>query len=131
MPIWIKSSLGVTCVKSLSPFIPRPKVLVSRQWGDSAYTGQRKILREKAPKATDFTHRKGSRNHPLTDEDRARNKTKSKVRAKFEHPFLILKKIFGFRKARYRGIDKNANRLFVVCGLVNPYMVQRQLLRLT
>ena len=29
--------------------------------------------------------------------------------------FLILKRIFGFNKVRYRGLDKNANRLF--CGL--------------
>jgi len=32
-------------------------------------------------------------------------------------------------KARYRGLDKNANRLFVACGLVNLYMARRQLLQ--
>jgi IS5 family transposase len=30
------------------------------------------------------------------------------VRAKVEHPFLVLKFIFGFRKVRFRGIAKNA-----------------------
>jgi IS5 family transposase len=101
----------------------------TRVWGDSAYTGQGDVIREQAPSAKDFTNKKGCRNRPLSDDDKARNRTKSKVRAKVEHPFLILKKIFGFNKVCYRGLDKNANRLFTGCGLVNLYMVRRQLLR--
>jgi IS5 family transposase len=103
----------------------------TRVWGDSAYTGQGEVMREHAPKAQDFTNQKGFRNRPLNDEDVARNRTKSKVRAKVEHPFLVLKRIFGFNKVRYRGLDKNANRLFVACGLANLYMARRQLLRPT
>jgi len=103
----------------------------TRVWGDSAYAGQGDVIRDKAPNAKDFTNQKGCRNRPLSDEDKARNKTKSKVRAKVEHPFLVLKRIFGFNKVRYRGLDKNANRLFVACGLVNLYMARRQLLRPT
>ena len=101
----------------------------TRVWGDSAYTGQGEVMREHAPKAQDFTHQKGFRNRPLSDDDAARNRTKSRVRAKVEHPFLVLKRIFGFNKVRYRGLDKNANRLFVACGLANLYMARRQLLR--
>ena len=103
----------------------------TRVWGDSAYAGQGDAIREQAPKAKDFTHKKGSRHRPLSDKDRARNTTKSKVRAKAEHPFLILKRVFGFAKVRYRGLEKNATRLFVACGLVNLYMVRRRLLRAT
>ena len=103
----------------------------TRVWGDSAYTGQGDTIREQAPKAKDFTHKKGSRHHPLSDADKATNKTKSKVRAKVEHPFLVLKRVFGFRKVRYRGLEKNATRLFVACGLVNLYMVRRRLLQAT
>lgn len=103
----------------------------TRVWGDSAYSGQGEVLRQHAPGATDFTNKKGSRNHPLTDRDKEKNRTKSKVRAKVEHPFLILKRIFGFNKVRYRGLDKNANRLFTACGLVNLYMARRMLLRPT
>jgi IS5 family transposase len=40
------------------------------------------------------------------------------VRAKVEHPFLILKRVFGFTKVRYRGLEKNATRLFVARGLI-------------
>jgi IS5 family transposase len=103
----------------------------TRVWGDSAYTGQGDTIREHAPNARDLTHRKGNRHRPLSDEEKARNKSKSKVRAKVEHPFLILKRVFGFAKVRYRGLEKNATRLFVACGLVNLYMVRRRLLRAT
>ena len=100
----------------------------TRIWGDSAYAGQGDTIRERAPNAKDFTNKKGSRNRPLSDRDKAKNKTKSKVRAKVEHPFLVLKRVFGFSKVRYRGLEKNATRLFVACGLVNLYMVRRRLL---
>jgi len=103
----------------------------TRVWGDSAYSGQGDVISEHAPRAKDFINKKGARNRPLSTEDKSKNRTKSRVRAKVEHPFLVLKRIFGFNKVRYRGLDKNANRLFVACGLVNLYMARRQLLRPT
>ncbi len=78
-----------------------------------------------------YQTRKGNRHQALTDTERAKNRSKSRVRAKIEHPFPILKRVFGFSKLRYRGLDKNANRLFVACGLVNLYMARRRLLRVT
>ncbi len=101
----------------------------TRVWGDSAYAGQTEVIRQHAPRAKDFTHKRGHRHRPLSADDRRRNRNKSRVRAKGEHPFLILKCIFGFDKVRYRGIDKNANRLFVACGLVNLFMARRVLLK--
>jgi IS5 family transposase len=100
----------------------------TRVWGDSAYTGQGDAIRKEAPDARDFTHKKGYRNRPLSDEERSKNRTKSKVRAKVEHPFLVLKRIFGFTKVRYRGLKKNANRLFITCGLTNIYMARKHML---
>ncbi len=98
----------------------------TRVWGDSAYSGQGETIAACAPRAKDFTNKKASRNRPLTSEDRSKNRSKSRVRAKVEHPFLVLKNIFGFSKVRYRGLHKNANRLFVACGPVNIYMARRQ-----
>lgn len=69
---------------------------------------------------------KSFRNRPLNKEDIFNNSTKSKIRAKVEYPFLVLKRTFGFNKVLYRGLNKNANRLFVGCGLVNLYMVRQQ-----
>jgi IS5 family transposase len=51
------------------------------------------------------------------------------VRSKVEHVFGVMKLKFGFAKVRYRGLAKNANRLFATCALVNLFMVRNRLLR--
>ena len=102
----------------------------TRVWGDSAYAGRSEVLAEHAPVAQDFTHAKGCRNRPLTDEDKRKNRTKAGVRAKVEHVFRVLKRQFGFTQVRYRGLDKNANHLFAAFALVNIVMAKRRLLRL-
>ena len=99
------------------------------EYGASAYTGQRETITDNAPRGRDFTQAKGSRNRKFTDEERARNRNKSRVRAKVEHQFGIIKRQFGFTKVRYRGLDKNAHRLFVACALSNLMMAKRTLLR--
>jgi len=55
-------------------------------WGDAAYTGQRVVLRVRAPHARDLTQRKAGRDRPLSRAERARNRWTSRVRAKVEHP---------------------------------------------
>lgn len=101
----------------------------TRVWGDSAYQGQGEIIRTLAPNASDFTHRRYRRGGHLDPIERRKNRNKSRVRAKGEHPFLILKRVFGFAKVRYRGIAKNAERLNVACALVNLFMLRRALLQ--
>jgi IS5 family transposase len=59
-----------------------------------------------------------------------KNTTKSRVRAKVEHPFRILKRIFGFDKVRYRGLAKNHNRLCACFALVNLYLHRKRLVQL-
>ena len=44
---------------------------------------------------------------------------KSKVRSKVEHNFYIIKHIFGYRKTRYRGLEKNGARLYMLFALAN------------
>jgi len=39
-----------------------------------------------------------------------------------EHGFQVMKLQFGFVKLRYRGLKKNAHRLFVTCALVNLFL---------
>jgi transposase, IS5 family len=81
-------------------------------------------------KARDFTNRKGFRNRGLTERECKKNSRKSSVRAKIEHAFLIIKRLFGFAKVSYRGMVKNGNRLFVVAALANLFMARHHLLRL-
>ena len=100
----------------------------TRVWGDAAYSGQRDVIRQRAPGAQSFIQTKAHRHRPLSEAERARNCTKSKVRAKVEHVFLVIKRIFGWSKVRYRGLAKNTNWLFVACGLANLYGARRRLL---
>lgn len=101
----------------------------TRVWGDSAYTGQKATLAEVAPGAKDFTNAKSYRYRKLTEAERVSNRTKSRVRAKVEHQFGIIKRQFGYTKVRYRGLEKNAQRLFVACALSNLVMAKKQLLK--
>ena len=101
----------------------------TKVWGDTAYQGQKEAIRAVAPAAQDMTQRRASRGHPLSAEERAKNATKSRVRAKGEHPLLIIKRIFGFTQVRYRGLAKNATRFEVLCALANLYMKRRVLMR--
>ena len=93
----------------------------TRFYGDSAYRGttQRARLRELAPNAKDFTNKRAYHNAPLSDADKETNRRKSSIRAKVEHPFLILKRLWGFAKVRYRGLAKNANRAFAMLAAIN------------
>jgi len=55
--------------------------------------------------------------------DKKIERQKSAVRSKVEHPYQILKRRFGFKKTRYKGLKKNAGALNVRFALVNLAMV--------
>lgn len=101
----------------------------TRVWGDQAYRGQGAVIREHAPNAKDFTNRRYRRSGVVDEAEKARNRSKSKVRAKVEHSIGVIKRVFGFVKVRYRGLDKNAHRLFVTCALANLFIARHRLLR--
>ena len=54
-------------------------------------------------------------------------KRKASVRAKAEHPFLYVKRHFGYAKVRYRGLAKNTQRLMLLLGLTNLITAERYL----
>jgi transposase, IS5 family len=100
----------------------------TRVWGDQAYKGQSHVIKECAPAAQDHTHRRYRYKNGIDEQERAQNRTKSSVRSKVEHVFQVMKLKFGFVKLRYRGLKKNAHRLFVTCALVNLFLSRRKLL---
>lgn len=53
---------------------------------------------------------------------------KASIRAKVEHPFHGVKNLFRHRKARYKGLAKNAAQLFSLFGLANLVIAKRPLL---
>jgi IS5 family transposase len=61
----------------------------------------------------------------MAEPDRQAQSRQAGVRAKVEHPFLIIKRDFGFTKTRYRGLAKNLNHLQVLFASANWLMRAR------
>jgi IS5 family transposase len=95
-----------------------------RVWGDSAYSSQQTLIRSKAPHAADWTNQKVRKGSAMEDLERMVNRIKSKVRARVEHVFAVVKRLWGFDKVRYRGLVKNTTRSFVALGLANIYLAR-------
>jgi len=97
-------------------------------WGDAGYQGQTEAIHEAAPQAQDMTNRRVKKSKGKVDEEEKRkNRTKSRVRAKVEWPFRILKRVFHYTKVRYRGIKKNHEWLLTAFALVNLYQHRKRL----
>lgn len=99
-----------------------------RVYGDSAYASQKGLIASKAPKARDFTNQR-TRYAGIVDEAvRAKNRNKSKIRSRVEHVFGVVKRLWGFGKVRYRGLQKNATRAFTALALANIYLGRQRLM---
>ena len=90
-------------------------------WCDAGYQGVHK-RQENLGRAVDWqvAMRPGKRRglEPGSEEALA-EKLKASVRAKVEHPFLKVKRLFSYAKVRYRGLAKNTQRLALLLGLGN------------
>ena len=96
-------------------------------WGDAAYQGQGEKIRGKAPQAQDMTSRRARYKQIVDQVQRRKNRTKAQVRSKVEHVFRVMKRQFGFDRVRYKGLAKNANRMFACLALVNLYLTRKRL----
>ncbi len=97
-----------------------------RVYGDRGYQGCAGIIKAAAPHARDSTNRRVHKPDGEDEAQRPRNRTKSRTRARVEQPFLILKRVWGFAKVRYRGLAKNANRTFTALAMANLYLAARR-----
>ena len=114
-----------------------PKLLRSDDevvYGDSGYLGlpDRTEIKEdeNLSKITFRINRRPSSLNVKTDYDginweKVIEHQKSSVRCKVEHPFLIVKRQFGYCKTAYRGIAKNMNRFHMLFGCANLLMCIR------
>jgi IS5 family transposase len=98
-----------------------------RVYGDSAYASQKALIETKAPLARDFTNQRVRKDDATREVERSKNRNKSRVRARVEHVFAVVKRLWGFGKVRYRGLAKNATRSFVALGLANIYLARGHL----
>jgi IS5 family transposase len=96
--------------------------------GDSAYHSKALKAQAEASGLQFNVNQRASRNRPLTKAQRARNRRLSRVRASVEHPFLVVKHLWGHAKVRYRGIKKNLAQMYTLFALANVFRVRRQLM---
>ena len=102
-------------------------------YGDSGYLGIEKreeIKNDKHLSSIDYRINRRPKSLPKVsdnaiDWERYIEYRKSAVRCKVEHAFKIIKDTFGFRKVRYKGIEKNLNKLNVLFACANMLMVKR------
>ncbi len=98
-------------------------------WGDAGYQGVDKREENLGLEVEwQVAMRPGSRRRLEPGSLEAlQEKAKASVRAKVEHPFLRLKGLFGYGKVRYRGLEKNMERLALLFGLGNLLTAEGQL----
>jgi IS5 family transposase len=94
-----------------------------RVYGECAYASQQDLIRAKAPDAMDCTNQ---RVRITGGPKRLVNRAESGVRARVEHVFAVVKRLWGIDKVRYRGLAKNATRSFVALGLADIFLARCQ-----
>ncbi len=99
-----------------------------RVYGDSAYASQKDLIAGKAPNARDFTNQRTRYGGVVDEAVRSKNCNKSRIRARVEHVFGVVKRLWGFGKVRYRGLQKNATRAFTALALANIYLGRKRLM---
>ena len=100
-----------------------------RAWGDAGYQGVEKRP-ENRGRGVEWrvAMRPGRRRQLDADSEEARReKEKASIRAKAEHPFFYVKRMFGYGKVRYRGLHKNTQRIALLLGFANLLIAERSL----
>ena len=98
-------------------------------YGDSGYLGleqREEIVSDEHLSSIDYRiNRRPSSLQKVSDNsinwDRVIEHAKSSIRCKVEHPFRIIKCLFGYRKVAYKGLAKNENRLYMLFASANLY----------
>jgi IS5 family transposase len=97
-------------------------------FGDQAYWNESHRQSALAAGIRYRINRRGTRSRPLSDHQRFINRLRSGARARVEHTFHVVKRLWGFSKVRYRGLTKNTARLYTTFALANLYLLRRRLL---
>jgi IS5 family transposase len=95
-------------------------------FGDQAYWSEAHRQAFRARGTRYRVNRRGHHHRPLTPHQRDINRRRSRHRARGEHPFHVVKRLWG-TKVRYRGLAKNLTRGFAMFALANLYMVRYRL----
>ena len=93
--------------------------------GDSVYHFKQLKVDAEAAGIEFNVNQRGSKHRPLTKRERARNRRLSRVRATVEHQYLVVKRLWGYAKVRYRGLKKNLAQMYTLFALANVFRVRR------
>ena len=104
-------------------------------YGDAGYTGvEKRMEAEGSARAITWEvavkrgKLKAMAEGEIKELTRRLERLKAQVRSKVEHPFHIIKNLFGYRKVRYRGLAKNTAQLHTLFALANLVLVKGTLL---
>ena len=97
-------------------------------YGDQAYWNESHRQAAKAKGIRYRVNRRPNHGHRLSRYERALNRLRSATRARGEHAFHVVKRLWGCSKVRYRGLAKNTARLFSLFALANLYLLRRRLM---
>jgi len=97
-------------------------------YGDQAYWKEADRQDFEASGVRYRVNRRPPGKQPLSERWRRINRARSRIRARGEHPFHIVKRLWGFAKVRYRGLAKNLARAQTMFALANLYSVRHQLM---
>jgi transposase, IS5 family len=116
---------GVVTPANVHDKHPLPELLhgaEQRVYGDSANASQNALIAGKTPGAKDFTNQQVRSKGEVDEATRASNRNKSRIRARVEHGFCVVKRLWSFAKVRYCSLDKNATGAFTALVLANIYV---------
>lgn len=96
-------------------------------FGDRAYWAEDDRQACEAAGTRYRVNRRGTKKHPVSERWRQINQARSRIRARGEHAFHVVKRLWGFTKVRYRGLAKNTARAFAAFALANLYLMRYRL----
>ena len=120
----------VTTHAGAADFNQLPQLLHGEErelYGDQAYWSELHRVAAREHGVRYRVNRRPNPGRPLTEYQRRLNRLRSATRARGEHAFHVVKRLWGYSKVRYRGLAKNTARLFTMFALANLYLVRRRL----
>lgn len=97
-------------------------------FGDSAYSRTKDKQQARASGLYYGIQDRGRRKHPLSWAQKKKNRRHRSLRAKVEHPFRVIKHLWGHHRLRYKGLAKNASQFTRLCALSNLFLCRKELL---
>ena len=120
-----------TTAANTSDISQMPQLLHGQErevFGDQAYWSESHRQGARARGIRYRVNRRPNPGRPLSRLERRLNRLRSATRARGEHAFHVVKRLWGFAKVRYRGLAKNTARLFAAFALANLYLLRRRLM---